>query len=205
MLELDGEPLGVQPADVERGGAAMQTAGNRLESCGYGADGQLACNSGLFLSYKRSNETPNGPDDWFTISGHARQGDSGGGVFNEQGKLVGVLWGTDGQEVVCVQAGRLQKLLDTAIVRTDAAQQKSILQRVPTPAIRGAALARIVPAVLPGPAPYEPTRGGVECQRGVRRPTAGIAVATRPGEPRRGAASRNRSLNPPGATALGRG
>ena len=165
VLELDGEPLGVQPADVERGGAAMQTAGNRLESCGYGADGQLACNSGLFLSYKRSNETPNGPDDWFTISGHARQGDSGGGVFNEQGKLVGVLWGTDGQEVVCVQAGRLQKLLDTAIVRTDAAQQKSILQRVPTPAMPAEPF-------LPGPVPYEPTGGGasVSVASGARPP-----------------------------------
>ena len=79
-------------------------------------------------------ETPDGPDDWFTISGHARGGDSGGGVFNEQGQLVGVLWGTDGQEVVCVQAGRLHKLLDQAVVQEDAAQQKSILQRVPTPA-----------------------------------------------------------------------
>ncbi len=78
-------------------------------------------------------ETPDGPDDWFEISGHARGGDSGGGVFNERGRLVGVLWGTDGQEVVCVQAGRLQKLLSAAIPE-DAAQQKSILQRVPTPA-----------------------------------------------------------------------
>jgi thioredoxin 1 len=133
VLELDAEPAGVEPVEVERGEAAMQTAGNRLESCGYGPDGRLACNSGLFLGYKRSAAAPDGPDDWFTISGHARSGDSGGGVFNEAGKLVGVLWGTDGQEVVCVQAGRLQKLLCTAIPE-DAAQQKSILQRVPTPA-----------------------------------------------------------------------
>ena len=133
VLELDAAPVGVEPADVERGEAAMQAAGNRLESCGYGPDGRLACNSGLFLGYKRSAETPDGPDDWFTISGHARGGDSGGGVFNERGRLVGVLWGTDGQEVVCVQAGRLQKLLSAAIPE-DAAQQKSILQRVPTPA-----------------------------------------------------------------------
>ena len=133
VLELEGEPIGVDPVEVERGEAAMQTAGNRLESCGYGPDGRLACNSGLFLGYKRSAAAPDGPDDWFTISGHARSGDSGGGVFNEAGKLVGVLWGTDGQEVVCVQAGRLQKLLCTAIPE-DATQQKSILQRAPTPA-----------------------------------------------------------------------
>ena len=77
----------------------MQIAGETAESCGYGPDGRLACNSGLFLGYKRSAETPDGPDDWFAISGHARGGDSGGGVFNRAGKLVGVLWGTDGQEV----------------------------------------------------------------------------------------------------------
>ena len=75
VLELDGGPIGVEPAEVERGEAAMQVAGNRLESCGYGPDGRLACNSGLFLGYKRSAETPDGPDDWFTISGHARGGD----------------------------------------------------------------------------------------------------------------------------------
>jgi thiol-disulfide isomerase/thioredoxin len=134
VLELDGEPTGVEPAEVERGPAAIQAAGNRLESCGYGPDGRLACNSGLFLGYKRSTQTPAGPDDWFTISGHARGGDSGGGVFNQQGRLVGVLWGTDGQEVVCVQAGRLHKLLDQAVAQQDATQQKSILQPAPTPA-----------------------------------------------------------------------
>jgi thiol-disulfide isomerase/thioredoxin len=137
VLELDREPTGIQPVEVERGRAAMQAAGNRLESCGYGPDGRLACNSGLFLGYKRSSAAPHGPDDWFTISGHARGGDSGGGVFNSSGRLVGVLWGTDGQEVVCVQAGRLHKLLDQAVVHEDAMQQKSILQRVPTPAAPG--------------------------------------------------------------------
>ena len=89
--------------------------GNRLESCGYGPDGKLACNSGLFLGYKRSTQAQNGPDDWMEISGHARGGDSGGPIFNQQGRVVGVLWGTDGEHVVGVQAGRVHKLLDEAI------------------------------------------------------------------------------------------
>jgi thioredoxin 1 len=135
VLELAGEPVGVSPVDVALGEDAIQHEGNRLESCGYGPDGRLACNSGLFLGYRRSTETPQGPDDWFIISGHARSGDSGGPLFNDRGQLVGVLWGTDGQTVVCVQAGRLHRLLDAA-----APEPKSLvvdtaatLQRNPTP------------------------------------------------------------------------
>ena len=135
VLELEDRLHGVEPAEMEMGQAAMQATGNRLESCGYGPDGRLACNSGLFLGYKRSTATPGGPDDWFAISGRARGGDSGGGVFNQRGRLVGVLWGTDGHEVVCVQAGRLHKLLDAAVPE-GAAQMKSILHRAPTPAKR---------------------------------------------------------------------
>ncbi len=115
VLELGGRPEGVKPAEVELGDDAMQHEGSRLESCGYGPDGRLAVNTGLFLGYKRSTQTPDGPDDWFEISGHARPGDSGGGVFNERGRLVGVLWGTNGEVVVGVQAGRLHLLLDSAL------------------------------------------------------------------------------------------
>jgi len=62
-------------------------------------------------------------------------------VFNAQGRVVGVLWGTDGEEVVGVQAGRLHVLLDEAAAKlgvrdaecgTDHARL-SALQRIPTP------------------------------------------------------------------------
>ena len=141
VLELSGQPEGVQPAEVELGDAAMQQAGSRLESCGYGPDGRLACNSGLFLGYKRSGEHPQGPDDWMILSGHARQGDSGGPVFNAHGRLVGVLWGTDGEEVVAVQAGRLHLLLDAAVPPST------------TPAIRDWGLGLGVPTPIQSPAP----------------------------------------------------
>jgi S1-C subfamily serine protease len=113
-LELSGQP-DVEPAEVELGQAAMQDENSRLESCGYGPDGQLASNIGLFRGYRRSTAKPNGPDDWMVISGHARGGDSGGPVFNQAGRVVGVLWGTDGTTVVCVQAGRVHVVLDDAI------------------------------------------------------------------------------------------
>jgi thioredoxin 1 len=151
VLELSGLPVGVQPAEIEYGQNAMQGVGDRLESCGYGSDNTLASNSGLFIGYRRSDRTPdNGPDDWMVISGHARSGDSGGPVFNQRGRVVGILWGTDGKEVVCVQAGRVHQTIAAAVrVRVEQksfrqlAEQTGILQRNPTPP-------------MPGPIPYAP-------------------------------------------------
>ncbi len=191
VLELDGKPEGVTAAEVELGEAAMQHEGSRLESCGYGPDGKLAVNTGLFLGYKRSTQTPNGPDDWFEISGHARPGDSGGGVFNERGRLVGVLWGTNGEVVVGVQAGRLHLLLDSAVPKT--IEQKALvltgtvpifvsakmglspwassqsLQRNPTPPKSAGPIESLPPACdgrngccpMPGPIFDEPTAEAV--------------------------------------------
>jgi thiol-disulfide isomerase/thioredoxin len=140
VLDLTDRPEGIAPAEMELGNSAMQREGNRLESCGYGPDGKLACNSGLFLSYKRSTQAQNGPDDWMEISGHARSGDSGGPIFNERGHVVGVLWGTDGQHVIGVQAGRIHCLLDEAVPAE--AEQKalvalSVIERRPTPPLPG--------------------------------------------------------------------
>ena len=148
VVELSGPPEGVSPAELELGNAAMQQVGNRLESCGYGPDGRLACNSGLFRGYKRCGQRPQGPDDWMVLSGHARQGDSGGPVFNERGRLVGVLWGTDGEEVVAVQAGRLHLLLDAAVPVQGSARLISPRAVEPTSADVGIAVAAKGP-VLP--------------------------------------------------------
>ena len=130
VLQLSSIPQDVSPAEVELSDEAMQKAGDRLESCGYGPDGKLACNSGLFLGYKRSEKTPNGPDDWMAISGRARGGDSGGPIFNAKGRVVGILWGTNGSEVIGVQAGRLHVLLDAAL--PDSYEQKQFFVRQPT-------------------------------------------------------------------------
>jgi S1-C subfamily serine protease len=170
VLALVGTPQDVEPARVELGSDAVQREGDRLESCGYGPDGRLACNSGLFLGYRRSTEAPRGPDDWLVVSGHARGGDSGGPIFNGRGRLVGVLWGTDGREVVGVQAGRIHALLDDAFATY---QQKAVLERSPTPPRLGSLVT--VPScesgcVCPagqtslGKKPVLPWRGGAEAR-----------------------------------------
>ncbi len=135
VLDIGTPPDGIEPAAMAFGADAMFHEGDRLESCGYGPDGKLACNSGLFQGYRRSSAAAQGPDDWMVISGHARPGDSGGPVFDGRGRVVGVLWGTDGREVVCVQAGRIHALLDEAVAQTY--QQKQLFQRNPTPPAAG--------------------------------------------------------------------
>ncbi len=132
VLDIGAAPAGIEPARMAFGNDATFQNGDRLESCGYGADDKLASNSGLFKGYRRSSAAMQGPDDWMVISGHARQGDSGGPVFDSKGRVVGVLWGTDGREVVCVQPGRIHVMLDEVI-----AEQLAITNRRPTPPALG--------------------------------------------------------------------
>jgi S1-C subfamily serine protease len=124
-LEILDVIEGVQPALCETGNAAVLQAGDVLESCGFGSDDKLAANSGRVLGFTKANKDNDGPTDWVELSGYARQGDSGGPVFNKNGKIIGILWGcnfgkdSDGRKVpsvvVCVQAGRLHLLLNAAV------------------------------------------------------------------------------------------
>ncbi|HLA85985.1 MAG TPA: serine protease, partial [Thermoguttaceae bacterium] len=88
--------------------------GDRLDSCGFGPDDRLAVNHGTFLRYARRNPADT-VTDWLVLTGAARQGDSGGPVFNSRGELVGILWGTDGRTVVATQCGRLHVVLREAM------------------------------------------------------------------------------------------
>ena len=83
--------------------------GQWLKSCGYGRDGRYWCNRGRVRGYVQ----PEGTSSFETleISGMARQGDSGGPIFNDRGELVAVLWGTDGRVVGGTYCGRIRIFL----------------------------------------------------------------------------------------------
>ena len=83
--------------------------GDPLRSCGYGCDGRYWCNQGRALGYARTAATKT--YETLELSGCARDGDSGGPVFNASGELVAVLWGTDGRMVGGTYCGRVCKFL----------------------------------------------------------------------------------------------
>lgn len=118
VLQTDQAMEGVTPAEVATPAESVFVDGDRFESCGLGAEGsQLAVNTGRFIGYRRSARRIDDHDDWFEISGPARQGDSGGPIFNKNGRVAGVLWGTNGNVVVGVQVGRLTEVLNEAVTQ----------------------------------------------------------------------------------------
>jgi len=75
----------------------LPPAGARVESCGYGEDGRFWINHGKALRFVSLNNAPGA--DTLELSGAARQGDSGGPVFNDRHELTAVLFGTNGSVV----------------------------------------------------------------------------------------------------------
>lgn len=84
--------------------------GEPLRSCGYGPDGRYWCNAGRALGYSR--RSPAGTFETLELSGTAREGDSGGPVFNARGELAAVIWGTDRRSVSATYSGRVRKFLE---------------------------------------------------------------------------------------------
>jgi hypothetical protein len=107
LAEADAAELA--PAEVAWGDEATPKPGARLECCGLGPDGRLAVNSGIVLGYRGNGLGRSA--DWIDVSGPAREGDSGGPVFDGNGQVVGILWGTDNQTVTATQGGYLHRLL----------------------------------------------------------------------------------------------
>jgi hypothetical protein len=86
--------------------------GDALVSAGYGPHGQYAANRGRALGYVSLDGRKH---DVLELTGNARQGDSGGPIWNARGELAGVLFGTDGRRVDGAHCRKVRELLDRHI------------------------------------------------------------------------------------------
>ncbi|MDO4570333.1 MAG: serine protease [Planctomycetia bacterium] len=93
-------------------GESTPKQGETLFFAGYGSNGTFRCVAGNLLGYCAVGKSKN--CETLVVSGQARLGDSGGPIFNSNGELVGVLWGTDGRTICGSYNGRIVKFLATA-------------------------------------------------------------------------------------------
>ena len=98
-------PVSVAPIPI---GVAPPVGTPALLS-GFGKSGRAWDRWGRVRGYK--NAPGCSQRAWFAISGGSRQGDSGAPVVGSDGSLLGLTWGTDGQETLAVRAGAVRYLL----------------------------------------------------------------------------------------------
>lgn len=82
--------LAIQPPRVAPIVVSSGEPGGVLSACGFGPNGQFRCVRGN-VNGQATAVGANYPS--LTIGGAVRPGDSGGGVLNTRGELVGVVWG----------------------------------------------------------------------------------------------------------------
>lgn len=108
LLRLDAPPDGVPGVPLA---PDYPRPGTTVVSCGYGRQGELQANVGRVTGYGRDKYLATSLSDTLLLTGAARGGDSGGPILDLEGRLVGVLWGSDGQSVVGTQVGQCRTVL----------------------------------------------------------------------------------------------
>lgn len=83
--------------------------GEAVAACGYGPDGRFALRWGNVLGYVQTGTTAG--KETLALACAARDGDSGAPLLDRRGRIVGVLWGTDGRRTLGTYCGRLRLLL----------------------------------------------------------------------------------------------
>ncbi|MEX2317138.1 MAG: serine protease [Pirellulales bacterium] len=114
----DAEPVAVSEAE----------ASGTLSACGFGPNGQFRCVRGSVVGHA----TPVGATHpSLTMSGAVRPGDSGGGVLDASGRLVGVVWG-QGEGLTYATCGRpLRSLLARVLGRKEGAKPQEVPEASP--------------------------------------------------------------------------
>lgn len=83
--------------------------GETVWRAGFGPDEKLQELAGVVKGYVKTDRYAT--YETLKIDGPARQGDSGGPVYNASGEIVGVVWGTDGSDAYATYCGRVLKTL----------------------------------------------------------------------------------------------
>ena len=144
----------VQPVTIA---AVAPQPGERLTICGYGSGQYRAATGRCTQYYAPSLDLP---QHMVELDVEARQGDSGGPIFNDRGELAGVLFGAGRGTTLGSFGGRVESFLAPLAPNIGRPAEDAIAHRQDAaPNVEAAAadrpsrLASSAPAVLEGPTP----------------------------------------------------
>jgi hypothetical protein len=139
--------LAIRNPDCERAQVAFEIQPTaQLHACGFGPHGEYRCAQGAVVG-----EANNVGQTSVLVGDAVRSGDSGGGVFDEQGNLVAVVWGEAGGVTYASSGVPLRRFLDRVLGKRTAVVYRcpnGVCPRVPQ---GGGALPPMAPPVSTPP------------------------------------------------------
>lgn len=106
-------------------------SGQQVMMAGYGPDGVYRAVRGQVLGYVQKAGSAGA--ETLQIRAAAREGDSGGPIVDASGRLVAILWGTDGYRTVGTYCGRIRQFLANLLGGGDRPVGPPAPQPSPTP------------------------------------------------------------------------
>ncbi len=103
-------PVRIRPVSIS---VLAPVPGEPLTGGGYGPDGRFRSIKGRACGYAQIQGS--NTHETLEMTGAARQGDSGGPIFNRQGELVAVLWGSNRTTVTGTYCGRIRRFLSNLL------------------------------------------------------------------------------------------
>lgn len=105
LIELNTKPnrMGIPIANEN------PQPGQMVHTYGYGGGSHLTVTSGYVAKFTAPSQTAS--PEWFKTTGTVAQGTSGGPVVNEDGYIIGNMWGSDGAYTTALTTGRTRRFL----------------------------------------------------------------------------------------------
>lgn len=154
-------------------GAAPES-GDQLTICGYG-QGQYRAITGRCTQYY--SPKINLPQHMVELDVEARQGDSGGPIFNERGELAGVLFGAGSGTTLGSFGGRVESFLATLAPDIGRAADDALVERQPAAIAVAEHFAALKPVAV-GASKCGPN--GCPCRNGVCAKGAEATLGAKP-------------------------